>query len=143
MKTVQIGNIVFKRVEVQIQGNQLTLSHPSFIDLKFVDPEVGVIMVYEKEGTNEVTLYGDCTFLNSGFSGMEMIFTSNNLRPVAEPSKCTAKVYNNNGYITTESCVSKSKLIDKRSSSDGERDYYSCPDCGKEIVIDYNENGWY
>ena len=29
---------------------------------------------------------------------------------------------------------------DGSESSDGERDYYICPDCGKNITIDYREN---
>lgn len=55
-------------------------------------------------------------------------------------AKCTAKVIDNHGIITTESCVTKKPLIDRGGSSDGERDYYECPDCGKQITIDYREN---
>lgn len=56
------------------------------------------------------------------------------------PSKCTAKVCNNSGYITTESCTTHQPLINKGSSHDGECDYYECPDCGKSITADYREN---
>lgn len=54
--------------------------------------------------------------------------------------QCTAKVLINNGVITTRSCKTKVPLLDKGSSSDGDRDYYMCPDCGKNITIDYREN---
>lgn len=57
-----------------------------------------------------------------------------------DQSKCTAVVMCDHGVITTQSCATKLPLIDKGSSSDGERDYYECPDCGKYIVIDYREN---
>lgn len=58
----------------------------------------------------------------------------------SDPEKCTAKVRCLNGRITTESCTTKRPLIDDGGSSDGERDYYICPDCGKNITIDYREN---
>ncbi|BEP44094.1 hypothetical protein [Variovorax sp. V15] len=61
-------------------------------------------------------------------------------QPRPDPKKCTAKVHWNGGYITTESCTTKRSLIDNGGSSDGERDYYVCPDCGKNITIDYREN---
>jgi hypothetical protein len=57
-----------------------------------------------------------------------------------DPKKCTAKVHCVNGRITTESCTTKKPLIDDGESSDGERDYYICPDCCKNITIDYREN---
>lgn len=57
-----------------------------------------------------------------------------------DPKNCTAKVHWNGGYITTESCTTKKPLIDDGGSSDGERDYYICPDCRKSITIDYREN---
>jgi len=59
---------------------------------------------------------------------------------VADPKKCTAIVNCTNGRITTNSCTTGQPLIDKGESSDGERDYYQCPDCGKSITIDYREN---
>lgn len=55
-------------------------------------------------------------------------------------SECTAIVDCTNGIITTESCKTKQPLIDKGSSYDGAKDYYKCPDCGKNITIDYTEN---
>lgn len=58
----------------------------------------------------------------------------------APKERCTALVECNNGRITTTSCVTNRPLIDNGGSSDGERDYYTCPDCGKNIVIDYREN---
>jgi hypothetical protein len=56
------------------------------------------------------------------------------------PKNCTALVRCNNGHITTQSCTTKQPLIDMGESDDGERDYYRCPDCGKNITIDYREN---
>lgn len=58
----------------------------------------------------------------------------------SKQEKCTARVECVNGRITTKSCKTGIPLIDKGGSSDGERDYYTCPDCGKYIVIDYREN---
>lgn len=60
--------------------------------------------------------------------------------PIADPKKCTAQVRCINGRITTESCTTKAPLISNGESSDGERDYYICPDCRKDITIDYREN---
>jgi hypothetical protein len=57
-----------------------------------------------------------------------------------DPKKCTALVSCIDGIITTKSCTTGQPLIDKGGSSDGERDYYECPDCGKAITIDYREN---
>ena len=57
-----------------------------------------------------------------------------------KPENCTAEVHCINGRITTESCTTKLPMIDEGGSSDGERDYYRCPDCGKSITIDYREN---
>jgi hypothetical protein len=58
----------------------------------------------------------------------------------SDPKNCTARVNCDNGIITTRSCTTQRPLIDKGGSSDGERDYYECPDCGKSITIDYREN---
>lgn len=71
--TVQIGNLVIKRVEVKAKSGQLTLSHPAFIDLRFVNPEVGMIIIRE-EFSSGSTIYTNCVLLNSEFSGMELIF---------------------------------------------------------------------
>lgn len=57
-----------------------------------------------------------------------------------DPKNCTALVSCDNGRITTKSCTTGKPLIDKGGSTDGERDYYECPDCGKRITIDYREN---
>lgn len=57
-----------------------------------------------------------------------------------DPKNCTGQVRCDNGRITTESCTTKQPLIDTGGSSDGERDYYRCPDCGKNITVDYREN---
>jgi len=57
-----------------------------------------------------------------------------------DPKNCTAQVRCDGGRITTESCTTRRPLIDDGGSSDGERDYYICPDCGKNITIDYREN---
>ena len=54
--------------------------------------------------------------------------------------QCNALVTIQNGIIKTESCQTKQYLVDLGSSSDGERDYYRCPDCGQRITIDYREN---
>lgn len=54
--------------------------------------------------------------------------------------RCTAKVRCVGGIISTESCTTKNSLIDLGSNSDGDRDYYRCPDCHKHITIDYREN---
>ena len=57
-----------------------------------------------------------------------------------DQKKCTALVICDNGHITTKSCTTGVPLIDEGGSSDGERDYYRCPDCSKYITIDYGEN---
>lgn len=57
-----------------------------------------------------------------------------------DPANCTAMVRCNGGRITTESCTTRRPLIDDGGSSDGERDYYICPDCRKSITVDYREN---
>lgn len=57
-----------------------------------------------------------------------------------DPKNCRAKVICDGGRITTKSCTTGGPLIDRGESSDGERDYYECPDCGKQITIDYREN---
>lgn len=59
---------------------------------------------------------------------------------VPDQKKCTAVVLCEAGRISTQSCTTKRPLIDDGESSDGERDYYICPDCGKNITIDYREN---
>lgn len=59
---------------------------------------------------------------------------------VARAENCTAIVNCDKGIITTESCTTKQPLIDCGSNSDGSKDYYECPDCGKHITIDYTEN---
>lgn len=56
------------------------------------------------------------------------------------PNNCTASVDCTHGLIVTKSCVTGRPLIDRGESSDGERDFYECPDCGKNITIDYREN---
>jgi hypothetical protein len=55
------------------------------------------------------------------------------------PENCTARVRDNHGYITTESCTTKRPLIDKGGCSTGCCDYYECPDCGKHIKVCYEE----
>ena len=62
------------------------------------------------------------------------------MSPIADPQKCTARVRCANGLVTTESCITKAPLISNGESSDGERDYYICPDCRKDITINYREN---
>jgi hypothetical protein len=60
-----------------------------------------------------------------------------------DQKNCRANVDCVGGIITTKSRKTGIPLIDAGGSSDGECDYYTCPDCGKYIVIDYNENGHY
>ena len=60
--------------------------------------------------------------------------------PEANSYKCTAKIINRYGSITTASCRTGKPLIDAGESSDGEEDYYTCPDCGKFITVNYREN---
>jgi hypothetical protein len=56
-----------------------------------------------------------------------------------DPKNCTAKVRCIKGIITTTSCQTGIPLIDKGGNSDGDCDYYECPDCGKFIKICYEE----
>jgi DNA-directed RNA polymerase subunit RPC12/RpoP len=37
--------------------------------------------------------------------------------------------------FTTQSCKTKSPLIDIGGNSLGDKDYYKCPDCGEKIII--------
>lgn len=56
----------------------------------------------------------------------------------AEKKKCKAFVrLEDDGKITTHSCTTDSRLIDRGGCSDGYCDDYECPDCGHQFRIEW------
>ena len=55
-----------------------------------------------------------------------------------DQKNCTAQLIWNSGAgnsYRTESCKTKQPLIDDGGNSEGDRDDFICPDCGKQISI--------